>query len=152
MFHKSNSSTSCLPSGAKLSLSVDLNSTPLCKVPDALIYVGEYWCADEEEEDFPADGVSTSQPVPESGSPSPHVSFASSTTTTPFWTMTTTRDPMKGVPPNRCTWVKLLQQGGVRMVGCYLGECVQGCRMQQTWAMEVSEVSSTCHFGEEDRE
>ena len=101
MFHKPNSCVSRLPSGVKLSLSVDLNTMPLCKVPDALVYVGEYWCADDDSgEDFPMDGVSTSQPKPESGSPSPDVF---STTTTPFWTMTTTRDPMEGVPPNRCT-------------------------------------------------
>ena len=105
MLHKPNSSVSCLLSGAELSLPVDLNTTPLCRVPDAHVYVAEYLCTDEEERGFPADGGNTtSRPTLESGSPSLGVSFA---TTTPMWTRPTTRDPMEGVPPNRCTWVSL---------------------------------------------
>lgn len=102
MLHKPNSSVSCLLSGVQLSMSVDLNTTPLCRVPDAHVYVAEYLCIDAEEQDFPADGGNTtSRPTLESGSPSLGVSFA--TTTTPMWTRPTNRDPMEGVPPNRCT-------------------------------------------------
>ena len=130
MFHSLRSHLLCstnqaaltsLLSGAELLLSVDLNTTPLCRVPDAHIYVDEYLCTDKEEQDFPTDGGNTtSRPTLESGSPSLGVSFA---TTTPLWTRPT-RDPMEGVPPNRCTWVKQFSKGMLWWQSVSTWECV----------------------------
>ena len=132
MFHSLRSHLLCstnqaaltsLLSGAELLLSVDLNTTPLCRVPDAHIYVDEYLCTDKEEQDFPTDGGNTtSRPKLVSGSPSLGVSFA---ITTPLWTRPT-RDPMEGVPPNRCTWVKQFSKGVLWWECQHLGVCELG--------------------------
>lgn len=70
---------------------MDLDSTPLCKVPDAIMYVVQYWCDHDDEENNGTERRLTTV-RPES------VSDAS-------WNMTRAddRNPMMGVPPNPCT-------------------------------------------------
>ena len=88
--------------GVDLSFSVDFDSTPLCQVPDALAYIGEYLYTEGGMEQGPMPEARDSTPQPEPGLDSSSQG-ASFTTTTPTWTATSTRSLMEGVPPNRCT-------------------------------------------------
>ena len=72
--------------GIDPSISVNVDTTPICQSPDFLVYVAEYLCPEEGMTEGSSMALDTSNDTESD----------------------TDRDMMVGVPPNSCTYVGLI--------------------------------------------